>query len=353
MGYILEGAVFATCIGAYRVYTDRRKALHHSNWDNYRLLMLNFTRHSTDFAAKVCFDVICHFPKESRDVLDKFSTVIPHKHEILNKFRDSILRRSARFYIWSNAGSLGYLQRVSKISPGASMFASDRSWKHNLVYTTPTFISYVKDPSIKDYLTLLAIIRDGMVGVIETSPTDLNSFVKNITENKRSLIQDIRKGHTLDRKPESSVQIVHALRMEIEGFLFGNTGPDADRSTFIEKAIKDQSDGLIERLFPFLEVVVDLEGTSLKSGRNEFEILCPNIEIFVPFLKVDGEIIGIGLGKNEFVLDPLHRSILIDGSQDWEDLKERTSYQLSVEGGQESIKIEYVGRQGQALRVRV
>jgi hypothetical protein len=352
MGYILEGALFATCIGAYRVYTDKRQSVIHSNWDSWRHLFLALSRHSTDFGMKMCFDVLCHHPKQSQELLDKLISLLSIESGTISRVRKMIFLKTARYHMWSSYGNLGYLQRISLLS-GDSLFDSRRSWTHNLTYTTPTLLTYVKDDSIKEYLALLSLVRDGMIGVLEAGPDDLGSFVRNTIANKRDIIQDVRKGHVLDRKAESSVPMVHALRMEIESFLFGNTGPDPDRSTYIEKAIKDESDGVVERLFPFLEVIVDVKGDSLHSSREMYQHLCPNIPIFVPFLKLGEEILGIAVGQNEFVIDPLHNGIRLKGVMNWGDLREGDSYQLSVEGKSDAIKVQYVGRQGQALRVKV
>ena len=346
MGYIVDGAILASCIGAYRVYTDRRKSVMHSNWDSYKHLWVNITRHSGDYLASACFDAICYYPSEARTVIDKAVSLLPISDDAITGVRDRVLRRTARYQIWAKYSHLGYLQRVVRLNDNSSIFNSSRAWKNNLVLTSPTLLGYVKDQSTRDYLYILSSVRDGFVGVLEGSPSEVAGLVSAINEHKRDILQDVRKGHILDRKAESAVPMLHALRMEIEGFLFGQSGPDADRSTYIEKAIKDGSEGVLERLYPYLEVIVDSDGESLRSGLKSVSSMAPNVDVFVPFLKLDDTVVGVGLGGNEFIIDPL-----VDGVEYTEPSSDGMA-DMSL-GRSDSVRVQLVGHHGEAVKVRV
>lgn len=352
MGYIFDGALLAACIGAYRVYTDRRKSALHTNWDLYRYFWVNVSRHSGDFVASTCFDLVCHYPSESRSVFDKAIEVIPATESAIDTFKRWMVDRSGRFGVWSRYGHLGYLQRVAQLDRStASTFHACRSWKSNLVFTSPHLLSYVKDDPTRSYLHTLCCVRDGMVGVVEGSPSQISQLLSSIQASKRDIVQDIRKGHVLDRKTESSVRIIHELRMGIEDFLFGATGPDPDRATYIEKAIFDKSGGVLERLFPYLEVIVDNSGESLTS-HGELHLLAPNIDVYVPHLKLGEEAVGVGIGDGEFILNPLLVDLSFDGRALPEDIAEGSVGVISV-GGSETRKVKIMGRHGQAVKVKV
>lgn len=356
MGYLVDGALLAACIGAYRVYTDRRKSVLHDYWDSYKHLLVNTARHSGDFVASACFGAMCKYPTQTREFVDKATVIVSLREDSVERCRGAVLSRASRHYVWSNFGQLGYIQRVSKINPeSSSLFDGKRAWKKNLVFTTPTYLNYVKDESIKDYLHLLSLVRDGIVGVLEATPAEVSDLVVKTQASKRDILQDIRKGHVLDRKPQSGVPILHALRMEIEGFLFGQSGPDPDRSTYIDKALADTSDGVVERMFPYVEVIVDTSGGSLISGKKDIASLCPNIPVYVPYLKLNERVVAVGKGDNEFVVCPVAKGLTIDGKStlDKLDLQEGNTYSLSEEGSADSIQVRYVGKFGDAIRIAV
>jgi hypothetical protein len=173
----------------------------------------------------------------------------------------------------------------------------------------------VKDESTKKYLHALSCVRDGMVGIIEASPTEIQEFISYLQTKKRDLVQDIRKGHVLDRHTQSSVPVIHTLRLELEAYLFPRGYPDPDRSTSIEKALsKKTTDGgevsSLENLFQYLECIVDNTGESLKeSSHTALKQLAPHVPVIVPILRLSGMPIAfakcISTGRQEFILDPL------------------------------------------------
>ncbi len=354
MGYIVDGALLAACIGAYRVYSDRRKSVLHSQWDSYRAFWINAGRHSTDFLASSMFDLVCHYPGTTKVALNGLQSKIPSMVPFVSSLYQSILLRASRYTIWSKYGHLGYLQRLIRVGNASeSLFGPCLPWKMNLLFTSPHLLSYVKDSTTREYLDTLCSVRDAYAGIIEGSPADIYSLVDRVKTAKKNIIQDIRKGHVLDRKSESSVPMVHELRMEIESFLFGRCGPDPDRSVYIEKALNDESEGLLERLFPFLEVIVDTGGESIKSESKTLEKLSPNIDIHVPYIEMGGEVIAVGIGDREFIVCPLNDKVFLDGKNDASDVNEGSQIKVThIEDSSSGLSGTVTGRHGAAIKVR-
>lgn len=299
MGYLIDGVILAGCVGAYRVYTDARRSVLHNNWDAYRHLFLNMSRNGGDFVASTCIDACCQYPDSvSRAIASSrpYLQWIPVNFE---EFRRGVLLRAARYRVWSQCEHLGYLQRVLRVNERAfSLFDSGYVWKRSLLYTSPTMLAYVKDGPTREYLHALSAVRDSYVGVVEGTGPEIHAFVHLLQSRKKDFIQDIRKGHILDRYPESSVGIVHPLRMEIEGFLFLN-GPDSERASYVDTVLsKPKID--IEALFPLLECIVDY---------SESESLTDlNVPVIRPLLFVGDRPIGISLGiedKPSYIVDPM------------------------------------------------
>ena len=347
MGYLVDGAFLAACIGAYRVYTDRRKSVLSSSFDNYRLFWINLSRHSGDYMASSFFDVITKYPQNFRKIYAQTRSFLPNFDAKMDAFHQDVLQRTARYQIWAKFTQLGYLQRIVRLcETDDSLFGPCRAWKGNLLYTAPHLLGYVKDSLTREYLDTLCCLRDSHAGIIEGSPEQIAKLLNTTKELRRDIIQDIRKGHVLDRKSQSSTSIIHELRMEIETFLFAGSGPDPDRSTYIEKAIKDESDGVVERLFPFVEVIVDSKAESLAAG-TALEKLAPNIEIFVPFLRLGTEIVAVGLGGREFVVCPLNRKLELSGS-----LVDGSKVSINhSDYPNEAITGTVVGRHGEAIKI--
>jgi hypothetical protein len=323
MGYLIDGAVLCACVGMYRVYTDRRKSRINTSLDSYQLLWLNLSRNAGDFIAAMSTETVVKYPTQSRDFIDQFRTAFRVDAERMESVRERVLKRAARYRLWTGCKNLSYLQRIGRANVNGStnsIFAcGESSWKRNLLFSSPTFLSYVKDQPTRDYLHDLSIVRDGFVGVIEGSSTEIQRFVASIDSRKRDVLQDIRKGHVLDRLPESSVPVLHELRMDVEAFLFSTTGPDPDRSSFIEKSLTEtaKSDTIsrLSQLFPYLECIVDPTG----------DIVVPSdspVPVFVPILYCGDSPIGVGkqVGSvpQHFVLDPLlfGGSLLFDGQSE-------------------------------------
>jgi hypothetical protein len=354
MGYFVDGAVLAACIGAYRVYTDRRKSMLHSEWDSYRVFWINLARHVGDFIASSSFDAACKYPATAKSMLKSTDEYIPILKPHIDSLHRRILHRASRFHLWNHFNQLGYLQRVLRIGDGsASLFEACNAWKANLLFTTPNLLAYVKDTATRDYLEGLCSVRDGYAGIVEGKPSEIANLVSRVMESRKDIIQDIRKGHVLDRKAESSVPMVHALRMEIEGYLFGKSGPDPDRSSYIEKAIKDTTDGLLERLFPFLEVIVDTEGETLGPKKSEaLTKLAPNVEVFVPYVRLGDDIVGVGRGQNEFIMCPFNEKLLFNGRTDSAGLAEGTKVVVShADDPSHSLSGTVSGYHGEAIKV--
>jgi len=319
MGYIVDGLVLASCVGMYRVYTDRRKSRINTSLDSYQLLWLNLSRHAGDFAASVSSEIFTKYPQQSREFMTNFRSAFEVSDEVFERNRNRLLQRVARYRLWTGCKNLSYLQRVGRatvIGPANSIFGtSESSWKRNLIFASPTFLSYVKDQPTKEYLHSLAVVRDGFLGVMEGSSSDIQSFISLIDSRKRDVLQDIRKGHVLDRLPESAVPVLHELRMDVEAFLFSTTGPDPDRSSFIEKTLTESKPDPITRLsqlFPYLECIVDPIGDIPVRADSP-------VPVFVPILYCGESSIGVamevGYGPQLFVLDPLllGGEVLFDG----------------------------------------
>jgi hypothetical protein len=128
-------------------------------------------------------------------------------------------------------------------------------------------------------------------------------------------------------------------------------GPDPDRATYIEKALQDKSDGVLERLYPYLEVIVDPSGDSLLSA-GDLRRLAPNVNIFVPHLRIDTRIVGVGVGDGEYILDPLQAGLLFEGAPIGTTNETGRSGTLTV-GGRENLRVVITGRHGQAVKIRV
>ena len=354
MGYLVDGALLAACIGAYRVYSDRRKSVMHSHWDSYRVFWINVGRHSSDFISSSMFDLVCNYPDAAKVVLAGVQKNVPSITPFVHTLHQGILTRASRYTIWSRFSQLGYLQRLIQVgNPHDSIFGPCLPWKMNLLFTSPHLLTYVKDSMTREYLDTLCSVRDAYAGIIEGNPGDIYSLVNRVQAAKKNIIQDIRKGHVLDRKSETSVPMVHELRMEIEGFLFGRSGPDPDRSTYVEKALKDDSAGLLERLFPFLEVIVDTEGESLKSHSNPLQKLAPNIDVHVPYVKMGGDVIAVGIGDREFIVCPLNDKVLFNGTNDSSNLQEGSKIRVThIEDSTSGLSGTVTGRHGAAIKVR-
>jgi hypothetical protein len=320
MGYLIDGVVLCACVGMYRVYTDRRKSRINTGLDSYQLLWLNLSRNAGDFVAAMSSETVVKYPQQSREFVDQFRSSFGITDEGFELIRQRILRRAARYRLWTGCKNLSYLQRVGRASvngPATSIFGgSESSWKRNLLFASPTFLSYVKDQSTREYLHALSVVRDGFVGVIEGSSSEIQRLIGSVDSRKRDVIQDIRKGHVLDRLPESAVPVLHELRMDVEAFLFSTTGPDPDRSSFIEKSLTEtgKSDAIsrLSHLFPYLECIVDPIG----------DVVVPPdspVPVFVPILLCGDSAVGVGkavgTGPQLFVLDPLlfGGSLLFDG----------------------------------------
>lgn len=341
MGYVIDGLALAACIGAYRVYTDRRKSIMHSNWKCYTHFWLNVFRHSGDFASSSVLGVLCAYPDVSRRCARYLKVSDPHLCGAQARF----LCRAARNAFWTDCARLGYLQRVVK--PDLlkdSMFWSPRSWQNDMVYSTPHLLTFVKDAETKEYLKTLCCVRDPFVGVLEGSPSEILSLVASMQAARKAMVQDIRKGHVLDRKAQGSIPLIHQLRLDLESFLFGVSGPDADRASCIELAMKEGP--ILERLFPYLEVIVDASGTSMNRDEEEIVALksmAPNTPIFVPYLKISNTIAGINTGNEEYVLNPLNEELTV--------IEKGHFVEITV--GSESILATVSGRWGAMLKVKV
>ena len=320
MGYIVDGLVLASCVGMYRVYTDRRKSRINTSLDSYQLLWLNLSRHAGDFIASMSSEVITKYPSQSRDFMTNFRSAFEVDDDVYERYRHRFLQRVARYRLWAGCKNLSYLQRVGRMTlpgPRNSIFGSscESSWKRNLIFASPTFLSYVKDQPTKEYLHALSVVRDGFLGVLEGSSSELRKLLSLIDSRKRDVLQDVRKGHVLDRLPESSVPVLHELRMDVEAFLFSTTGPDPDRSSFIEKTLSESKSDPITRLsqlFPYLECIVDPVGDiPIRSDSP--------LPVFVPILYCNESPVGVakdvGFGPQSFVLDPLLMGgqLLFDG----------------------------------------
>lgn len=322
MGYLIDALVLTSCVGMYRVYTDRRKARINTGLDSYQLLWLNLSRHAGDFVASKSCDIILKYPTEAREFVYQFKTAFLVSDESLERARKRFLDRVARYRVWSGCKNLSYLQRVGRAnftSPDSSIFASCSSWKRNLLFASPTFLSYVKHEPTREYLHVLSVVRDGFLGVMEGSSSDISTFLSQLESRKRDVLQDIRKGHVLDRLPESSVPVLHELRMDVESFLFSTTGPDPERSSFIEKGLTETNKQhpivRLAQLFPYLECIVDPVGDMVVPSDSP-------IPVFVPILYCGDTAIGVGKqvpaeseGRTSFVLDPLllGGDVLFDG----------------------------------------
>jgi len=354
MGYLVDGAFLAACIGAYRVYTDRRKSILSSQWNNYRLFWINLGRHSVDFAAATLFDVATSYPGPVRSMMTQAKELVPSATGTITNFHQGLLKRAGRYRVWSRYGRLGYLQRIILLgSQEESLFGQCHPWRLNLQYTAPHLLGYVKDRSAREYLETLSNMRDGYAGIIEGSPSKIAALVNNAKSMKKDIIQDVRKGHIFDRKSETSVSIVHELRMEIEGYLFGVSGPDPDRSSYIEKCLSDEHEGMIERLFPFLEVIVDTSGETLRlNGKGSLNDIAPNVDVFVPNLRLAGEIVAVGLGGDEFVVCPLNKDLLFNGSSHASIFEEGAVVEIAhAKEPSTAITGKVSGRYGEAIKI--
>ena len=349
MGYAIDGAFLAACIGAYRVYTDRRKSVMSSSWDNYRLFWLNLGRHAGDFMASSFFDAATNYPTTFTSLLTKSNELLPGANAWIEAKHQKLLLRASRYRIWSQYSHLGYLQRVVRLgSSEDSLFGPCRSWRNNLTYTSPHLLNYVKDSDTRDYLETLCSVRDSHSGILEGSPAEIMSLLAKTKQYKKDLLQDIRKGHILDRKSESSVSIIHELRMEIEALLFGVSGPDPERSSYIDKCLKDESKGLGERLFPFVEVIVDTRGETLEgSTLTELKNVAPNIDVFVPYLRLGNKIVAVGLGNRQFVICPLNSQLEFEGTLEEGSRAKITHREFPTE----FIAGTVVGRYGKAIKI--
>ena len=351
MGYIIDGIALAACIGAYRVYTDPRKSSVSSSWSCYKHLWLNIFRHSGDLVASSFLELLCSYPEGGRRFVDSSAQILDVSSERLMRFQDNLCLRAARYTFWSTFGKLGYIQRVVKVDPGNdSIFSTSHSWQTNLLFTTPHLINYVKDDASNKYLRTLCSIRDPFVGVLEGSASELLALVASTKEHRRDITQDIRKGHVLDRKAQSSVPIIHQLRLDFEAFLFSKSGPDPDRASYIEKALKgDSEEGIIERLFPYLEAIVDCTGETINpESRSVLRPISPNIPIFVPYLRMSGSIVAINIGNDEFVLNPFLGDLRLVGD---DLLSEGSSVRIVL--GNETMSAILSGCQGAMYKVKI
>lgn len=352
MGYIIDGLALAACIGAYRVYTDPRKSSVSSSWSCYKHLWLNIFRHSGDFVASSFLGLLCSYPDGGRKFVGNSAEIFNISGVRLMRFQDNLCSRAARYTFWSTFGKLGYIQRVTHVDPGKnSIFGSCRSWQNNIVFTTPHLINFVKDEASNKYLRTLCSIRDPFVGVLEGSASELLALLASAKENRRDITQDIRKGHVLDRKAQSSVPIIHQLRLDFESFLFFNSGPDPDRASYIEKALKAESeDGVLERLFPYLEAIVDCTGETISpESRSVLTRISPNIPIFVPYLRMSGRIVAINIGNDEFVLNPFLGELRLVGDDNL--LSEGSS--VSIVLGTETMSAILTGCQGAMYKIKI
>ena len=295
MGYILDAAVLAGFVGAYRVYTDTRRSVLHNGWDAYKHLSINMSRHGADFLASKCIDVMCKNPSAVDGFISASRPYMQWYPTSLEQFRCGLLTRAARYRVWTEFEHLGYLQRVFRVKslPFSSLFDAKYSWQKNLVYTSPTVLSYVKDESTRGYLHALSAVCDSYVGVFEGSCADIDAFLALLKDRKKDIVQDIRKGHILDRFPESMVGIIHPLRMEIESFLL--PVPDPERSLCVETALAAQKP--LQALFPLLECIVDYSPSATQTYQD--------VPIIAPLLFAGDRPVGILSGTNTYIMDPL------------------------------------------------
>lgn len=267
----------------------------------------------------------------------------------LREMERNVCVRSARYALWSNFGKLSYLQRITKVESSdtsfPSLFSTKRAWRSDLVFTTPQLLRHIKDAETRKYVETLCLVRDPHTGIIEASPSGLRSMLDRIQDSRRDIIQDIRKGHILDRKAQSSIPMVHQLRLDLEGFLFGNSGPDPDRSSYVEKVLKNPTETgqVIEGLFPFLEVIV----CDKKEDVSLMKHMVPNVPVFVPFIRAgpSDRIVGINAGNNEYILNPFLDNLITLDSAD------SSAVDIGCEG--EIFKAIVTGKVGQMLKVKL
>ncbi len=295
MAYILEATLLAAGVGAYRIYTDRRRSLIHTNWDAYRHLLLGSGRRAGDFMASLCYDLTCSYPEEARLWYAKARETPLLMSADWDRVRSRILFRASRYRVWENCSNLSYLQRLGHANPDTtdtSIFAARQSWRKDVTFSSPSALQHVKDDATKKYLNELSIVRDGYVGILEGNPSEILDMVNGIRDRRKDVLQDIRKGHVLDRYPQSSISLIHELRMYIEYFLFSHTGPDPERSSNIEKCLQDEESPIIESLFPYLGCIVDSSSDFLTNG-DEVRKLAPNTPIIVPAIYIGSAPIGV------------------------------------------------------------
>lgn len=255
--------------------------------------------------ASACIDMASRNSKPLERVKTFSKTYLGLSPSRSENLRRSVLLKAARYRIWHRSSHLGYLQCAFKANRGSfSLFDSSYAWKRDLVFSSPSLLQYVKEESTREYLHTLCAVRDSYLGVLEGSPEHIQAFIKLISDRKKDLIQDIRKGHVLDRYPETSVPLIHPLRMEIEGFLFGASGPDPDRSSYIEKVLKsDKQEGLLQSLFPFLECIVDYSNDV--EGREALRTTAPDVPIICPLIFAGETPIGLlSVNDSDYILDP-------------------------------------------------
>jgi hypothetical protein len=361
MKYLFEATAIAGCVGAYRVYTDRRRSVVHSNWDAYRHLWLASTRRVGDFLSSVVCDAISMYPQEARSAYSQLHDPLRVPLDSLERWRGRLLFRAGRYRIWEECKNLSYLQRLGHAefsTSGRSIFSSPQTWQQDVTFSSPTCLHYVKDESSRKYLNSLSLVRDGFMGVLEGSPSEILAFVENLKDRRRDVLQDVRKGHVLDRHPPSSISLLHELRMHIEYFLFSQTGPDPDRSSYIEKCLQVEESGQLERLFPYLECIVD-DGVGFFNDKGLIEKvkkMAPNTPIIVPCLRLDGTPIArLTSSPAVYSIDPLmHSELRFNGVPPLVELPTvGESYTLSRNGGETlKVKVTDVSEEG-AVKVCV
>lgn len=269
-------------------------------------------------ASAFC-DLTCKYPEKAHAFYENlhglpFLTNFDWEH-----YRARLLSRAARYRVWQYSGNLSYLQRLGHVnadSANDSIFSSPQCWRKDVTFSSPSVLSHVKDDPTKKYLNILSIVRDGYVGILEGSPSEIIDMVNILKDRRKDILQDIRKGHVLDRYPQSSINLVHELRMHIEYFLF-QKGPDPERSSHIDKCLQSESDPIIEALFPYLGCIVDTSTDFLTSeDASIVRKLAPNIPVIVPAIYIGSSPIGRLISQTtdtveppvfsyEYVLDPL------------------------------------------------